>query len=54
MVSAVKCTCCRWGSRRGEPKELHQVEFTAKFISSLQRKQEGKQTERKENEKDKA
>ena len=50
MVSAVKCTWCRWGSWRGKPKQLHQVEFTAEFIASLQRKQEGKQAERKENE----
>jgi len=48
MVSAGKCTWCRWGSRRGKPKQLHQVEFTAEFSASLQRKQEGKQAERKE------
>jgi len=51
MVSAVKWTWCRWYSRRGRPKQLHQVEFTAEFIASLQRKQEGKQGERQDNEK---
>ena len=49
MVSAVKWTWCRWGSGRGKPGQLHQVEFTAEFIVSSQRKQEGKQAGRKEN-----
>jgi len=50
MVSAVKCTWCRWDSRRGKLEELQQVEFTAEFIASVQRKQEGKQAERKDTE----
>ena len=37
-----------WSSRRGKPKQLHQVEFTAKFISSSQRSsKESRQTGRK-------
>jgi len=50
IVSAEKWTWCRGGSRRGKPKQLHQAEFTAEFVASVQRKQDGKQTKRKDNE----
>ena len=48
----VICISSMWSSRRGKPKQLHQVEFTAKFISSVQRsskerRQTGRKTKRK-------